>query len=481
MFDGPLTLAADVRRDLPPWNEVVGHIRASRKLRAVDLLAAAVRSGRPVMQPRCGVGGHREMLDLLRTLEAGAEPGMLSVTIDSHTRLKHFASARRALVESPDGLNGYPLVAHGWRRGRELDAAVTAPLEVRHGSPDGRELFAVALASGITSFEGGGIGYNLPYSRDVPLAESLAAWREVDAVCGALADDGVLVERELFGTLTGVLVPPSISLASTLVEALLAVEQGVRCVSVAYPQGGEVHQDVAALRAIGVLAERYLPGVQVFPVLHTFMGVFPDDRSRADALILHGALTGRLGGAAKVITKTRAEAHGIPSAADNVDGILTSALACSPLIDFVRLDEERVAEELAWVVDEVVDLVEPLLDGGDLAARACAAFESGALDIPFSASVHARSAVVPMRDPSGAIRYRRTGALPFSTATLARHTAQLAPRLTPRQTPVDELLADIYHFAGGDPTAFRLAADRPGPAFAASAVRGSPPQGESDQ
>ncbi|MBY8851906.1 methylaspartate mutase, partial [Saccharothrix sp. MB29] len=438
MFDGPLTLAADVRRDLPPWNEVVGHIRASRKLRAVDLLAAAVRSGRPVMQPRCGVGGHREMLDLLRTLEAGAEPGMLSVTIDSHTRLKHFA----------------------------------APLEVRHGSPDGRELFAVALASGITSFEGGGIGYNLPYSRDVPLAESLAAWREVDAVCGALADDGVLVERELFGTLTGVLVPPSISLASTLVEALLAVEQGVRCVSVAYPQGGEVHQDVAALRAIGVLAERYLPGVQVFPVLHTFMGVFPDDRSRADALILHGALTGRLGGAAKVITKTRAEAHGIPSAADNVDGILTSALACSPLIDFVRLDEERVAEELAWVVDEVVDLVEPLLDGGDLAARACAAFESGALDIPFSASVHARSAVVPMRDPSGAIRYRRTGALPFSTATLARHTAQLAPRLTPRQTPVDELLADIYHFAGGDPTAFRLAADRPGPAFAASAVRG---------
>jgi len=249
-----------------------------------------------------------------------------------------------------------------------------------------------------------------------------------------------------------------------VVEALLAAEQGVRCVSVAYPQGGEVHQDVAALRAIGVLAARYLPGMRVFPVLHTFMGVFPADRARADALIFHGALTARLGGAAKVISKSRAEAHGIPDAAANADGIRLSALARSELLDFVRLDTERVEAETDWIVGEVAELVDPLvdplldplLDSGDLAARVCAAFADGTLDIPFSASVHARSSVVPMRDPAGAIRYREAGALPFSAATLARNETLLAPRRAAGRGRVDDVLADIYHFASADRPADRL-------------------------
>ncbi|OPH14008.1 methylaspartate mutase, partial [Azospirillum brasilense] len=127
---------------------------------------------------------------------------------------------------------------------------------------------------------GGGISYNLPYSKDVPLRRSLAAWREVDAACGELAELGLVVDRELFGTLTAVLMPPSVSLAVSVLEAVAAAREGVRCISVAYPQGGHAEQDVAALRAIPLLAARHLPaGVEVHPVLHEFMGVYPRERA----------------------------------------------------------------------------------------------------------------------------------------------------------------------------------------------------------
>ncbi|MEV6395102.1 methylaspartate mutase [Streptomyces sp. NPDC051907] len=443
----PETVAA-----LPDRQETLRYLTGLPKRSALDVLRAAELSGTPVIQPRCGVGGHARMLALLGELEQGAAPGILSVTIDSHTRLCHFDEAAATLREHPHHLNGYPLVAHGWQRGRELNESVAAPLEVRHGSPDARVLFAVSVASGMTSFEGGGISYNLPYSKDVPLERSLRAWRQVDRACGELARSGVVVDRELFGTLTAVLVPPSISLAITLVEAMAAAAEGVRCLSIAYPQGGEVHQDVAALRSVRELAARYLPPeVEVFPVLHEFMGVFPEEADRAEELIFYGALTGRLGGATKIVSKTCREAHGIPDAAANVHGMKTSALALSGLLDFVTLDESRVEEEAYWIQREVSEIVDPLLGGGDLHRAVDAAFRAGRLDIPFSASVHARSQIVPKRDASGALRYFSPGLLPFSHACAERNRRLLGRDDGGTGTRlIEEITRDIDYFAARD-------------------------------
>jgi methylaspartate mutase epsilon subunit len=410
----------------------------------VRVLRDAAASGRPTVQPRCGVGGHEAMLDLLGAL-AGAGPGMLSLTIDSHTRLKQFDRAARTLCEHPADLHGYPLVAHGWQRGRELVAASPVPLEVRHGSPDARDLFAVALASGITSFEGGGIGYNLPYSKNVSLRDSLSAWSQVDTTCGMLAEAGVVIDRELFGTLTAVLVPPSISIAVTVLEGVLAARAGVRCLSPAYPQGGQAHQDVAGLRALNAMTRRYVgPDVEVFPVLHEFMGVFPKSAAFADALIAQGGLVARLGGAAKVINKTNQEAFGLPDADANTHGIRTAATGASDLFDFVAIDADRVAEEQHWIEREVGELVEPLLGYDDLAGEISAAFADGRLDIPFSASVHAHSSVVPRRDATGAIRYAETGNLPFSAATIGHNAARLAS--VTGGSLIESVTDDIYYF-----------------------------------
>lgn len=415
------------RPELPSLAESVAYVRELAKPTAAEVLRAARRAGRVAVQPRCGVGGHQEMLALLRDLEAGARPDVLTITIDSHTRLKRFDNARRALAANPADLNGYPLVTHGWPRGRELNEAVRAPIEIRHGSPDARALFGVSVAAGFTSFEGGGISYNLPYSKDVPLAESLACWREVDAVAGELAGHGLVLDRELFGTLTAVLVPPSISLAISVLEAVAAAREGVRCVSISYPQGGQLAQDVAALRSIPELARRYLPAeVEVHAVLHEFMGAFPPGRSGAEQLIFYGALTARLGGATKIITKTYQEAIGIPDTQANVDGMRLAAVANSALLDFIAVDEQRVAEELDWVLTEVAEIVEPVLNAPDLAAGIVAGFATGRLDIPFSASRHARSEIIPRRAADGSIRYQSAGALPLSAGSVRRNQRQLA-------------------------------------------------------
>ncbi|MER5432063.1 methylaspartate mutase [Streptomyces sp. NPDC002588] len=437
---------------LPPLEESADYITTLGKPTAVNVLDTCRAAGRVAVQPRCGVGGHPEMKRLLLTLEAEAGPDILTLTIDSHTRLKRFEQALNTLKHDPADLNGYPLVTHGWQRGRELNEAVAAPLEVRHGSPDARRLFEVSVASGVTSFEGGGISYNLPYSKTVPLTESLKAWQEVDRRCGELAELGVVIDRELFGTLTAVLVPPSISLAISIIEALLAARAGVRCVSIAYPQGGHLAQDVAALRSIPVLATRYLPaGVRVHPVLHEFMGVFPRLRGNAEDLIFYGALVARLGGASKLITKTYQEAYGIPETRANVEGLRLADRANSPLLGFVSVDEATVDEEQEWILAEVAEILEPLLDTPGLVAAVVRAFEGGFLDIPFSASRYAKSEVIPRRDAKGAIRYLSAGGLQLSPRSLRRNQELLrgADGSVPTISSLfSGLTGDINYFPG---------------------------------
>lgn len=436
---------------LPSEAEIIEYIKslASKKPTVFQLLESANRDGHLLLQPRCGVGGHQAMMDLLRAIEQGARPEILTLTIDSYTRLCKFKDAERVLSMQPSSLNGYPLVAHGATRGREINEMIAAPLEVRHGSPDARLLFEVGIASGITSFEGGGITYNLPYSKSVPIADSLRYWQYVDWRAGQLAREGIIVDRELFGTLTAVLIPPSMSIAITLLEGLLAIEQGVRCLSVSYCQSGSLYQDIAALRAIRRVFARYMhEGVHVFPVLHEFMGAFPERRPDADALILLGAIAAHKGRAAKIVTKTYEEAFGVPTAAANVQGIWTCRLASSPIIDVVEVSEEQIEEEVHSIEQEVDEIVAPLLDKPSLAEAIVAAFVDGSLDIAFSASRYARSAVLPMRDPTGAIRYFDPGGLPLSEVSRKRNRDKLAGITQQAEFSIfDKAHTDIFYFA----------------------------------
>jgi len=413
--------------ECPDLPEVLAYLRQLPKDTVYSRLLAGRHSGRLLVQPRCGVGDHAKMRGLITGLEELAAPDVATLTIDAHTRLKRFDVAARVMRQEPHQLNGYPLVAHGWRQGRELNEAVRAPVQVRHGSPDPRMLFEVAIASGFTAFEGGGIGYNIPYCKDVRLEDSLQWWREVDAHCGELARLGVIVDREFFGTLTAVLMPPVIQLTTALLEAMLAHQSGVRSLSVAVCQTGHTIQDIAMLSAIPLLAQRYLPQAvdDVFPVFHQFMGAFPMQRQDSDALILRGAMVAKAGGAVKTINKTHQEAFGVPTLDANVSGILLSKAANSWILDLIDVSGERVQQELEWLLEDVDALLSPVLQGADLMSSICAAFASGQLDVPFSASRYALAQVVPMRAPDGAIRIFDFGKLPLPQHLRRRHLNEL--------------------------------------------------------
>lgn len=435
---------------LPSFGEMTAYIAATDKPSVADVMAAAKRDGRVLLQPRGGVGSFDAMSRLLTDIEHGGAADILPITVDSHTRLGRFDTARKCLEQFPGRLNGFPVVSHGYQVLRQLSETCKTPLQIRHGSPDGRRLMAEAVAGGVTSFEGGPIGYNLPYCADVSLEDSFASWAEIDELAGILTEQGHTVEREFFGSLTAVAIPPSIALSCTFIEAVCAAQKGVRSISIAIPQGGNMVQDIAALEAIPILAKRYLPvDCAVYAVLHQFMGIFPDDRQRADALIFSGALAGYYGGAQKIVCKTHLEAKGIPDTAAILDSLILSRAAVSGRHASLPLDRAPIEEERNAILRETQELLDPIVWETNVARSAIRAFHSGQMDIPFPANDAAKGDIFPLRDTTGALRFGSIGKLPFSKQTIDRNNAFL--KSMPRQ-PHSTLVRDaVLYFSNKEP------------------------------
>ncbi|HBI26174.1 MAG TPA: methylaspartate mutase subunit E, partial [Peptococcaceae bacterium] len=238
------------------------------------------------LQPRAGVALLSQHIELLSRLESEGEADFLPTTIDSYTRQNRYNESARGIEESKAAgrslLNGLPAVNYGVAGCRKIINALDSPVQVRHGTPDVRLLAEITLAAGFTDFEGGGISYNIPYAKDVSLEQSLANWQYVDRLCGFYADEGIIINREMFGPLTGTLVPPCISHAIGIIEALLAAAQGVKSIAIGYGQGGNLYQDTAALRTLARLGRDYLDrygfgDVQLTTVFHQWMGGFPQE------------------------------------------------------------------------------------------------------------------------------------------------------------------------------------------------------------
>ena len=194
------------------------------------------------------------------TDQGGAD--LLPSTIDSYTRQNRYDECEVGIKESLKAgrslLNGFPAVNHGVKGCRMVYNAVSKPLQARHGTPDSRLLAEIIHAGGYTSNEGGAISYNVPYAKSVPIDRCLHDWQYCDRLVGFYEENGVHINREPFGPLTGTLCPPSTSNAVAIVEALLAAEQGVKNITVGYGQCGNLIQDVAAIRSLEEQVNEYL-------------------------------------------------------------------------------------------------------------------------------------------------------------------------------------------------------------------------------
>ncbi|MGL4998446.1 MAG: methylaspartate mutase subunit E [Cetobacterium sp.] len=390
-------------------------------------------------QPRAGVALVEQQIELLNFLDVEGGADLLPSTIDSYTRQNKYENCQKGIEESKkEGrslLNGFPGVNHGVKGCREVVEAVNLPLQLRHGTPDARLLSEIMLAAGYTSNEGGGISYNIPYAKSVTLEQTIRDWQYCDRLVGWYEEQGVSINREPFGPLTGTLVPPSISNAVQIIECLLAAEQGVKNITLGYGQCGNLIQDVAAVRSMMEQAEEYCEefgykDMKLTSVFHQWMGGFPEDESKAFGVISNGASAAALAGATKVIVKTPHEAIGVPTKEANAMGIKATKMVLNLLRSQRLPDSEEVKFEKKMIKTEVKQIIDKVLElgKGDLAVGTVKAFEQGVIDVPFAPSKYNAGKMLPARDNEGMIRYLNAGNLPLSEEIKAFHIAKLEER-----------------------------------------------------
>lgn len=422
-------------------------------------LRRAKEEGITLVQPRAGVALIDEHIELLKFLREKGKADLLPTTIDSYTRQNNYKEAENGIKESEKAgrslLNGFPAVNYGVKRCRKVVESLDCPLQVRHGTPDARLLAEITLAGGFTDYEGGGISYNVPYAKKVSIEQTVYDWQYVDRLVGIYEENGISINREPFGPLTGTLVPPCISHSVAIIEGLLAAEQGVRNITLGYGQCGNLIQDVAAVETLKELAKEYLADYDVMltTVFHQWMGGFPQDEAQAFGVISWGAATAALSKATKVIVKTPHEALGIPTKEANAQGLRATKQVISMLRDQclapskeLKREKEIIKTETKLILNRVYELGE-----GDWARGAILAFESGVLDVPFAPSQFNVGKILPARDNYGAVRFLNFGSLPFSQEIKEFHREKLAERaqVENRDVSFKMVVDDIYAIGQG--------------------------------
>ncbi|MCL2592661.1 MAG: methylaspartate mutase subunit E [Defluviitaleaceae bacterium] len=428
----------------------------SKKLQEAD------KKGITLIQPRAGVALADEHLELLKYLEDNGNADLLPSTIDSYTRHNKYTEAQVGIDESiakgRSLLNGFPAVNHGVAVCRKITSTVKSPVQVRHGTPDARLLLEITIAGGFTSYEGGAISYNIPYSKSIPLEQTLYDWQYIDRLIGLYEEKGIRINREPFGPLTGTLVPPCISHAVAIIEALLAAEQGTKCITAGYGQCGNLVQDVAAIKSLKRLTKQYLENagygdVLVTTVLHQWMGGFPANESSAYGVISLGATAAALSKATKVIVKTPHEAMGIPTKEANAGGLLATKQVVNMLKDQSILNTKEVELEALQIEKETNAILSKALElgEGDILIGAIKAIELGIIDIPYAPSKYNADKLFPARDNDGAVRILETGNLPFDAETKEFHAEKLKDRakIENREVSINMAIDDIYAVSNG--------------------------------
>lgn len=375
------------------------------------------RAGHLVVQPRMGVADPADMGARLAAVAKLPFPAVGTITVDSYTRVGDVRGARRALrLEEP--LNGFPLGAHLPEVVRDVvsSAAQAIPVQVRHGSADPTVVLRSVRASGLLASEGGPLSYCVPYSR-MPLAEATARW--ADAVTEfAREDNRGRPHLESFGgCMLGQLCPPAMLVAISVLEGMFFEQKGMRSLSMSYAEQGHQGQDIAALQALHKLADDLLSDDTDWHVVHyMYMGVFPGTRQGAHSLIARSALTAAAGGAARIIVKTSAEAHRLPTLAENLRALdLASAAArLGSLAGLAVDDASEIYEDARNIIAATLELSD------DIGGAIVRATRAGIIDIPFGLHPDLSQSVRSQVTDEGRVVWAATGRVPVRRAVAGR-------------------------------------------------------------
>ncbi|WP_159944706.1 MULTISPECIES: methylaspartate mutase [unclassified Nocardiopsis] len=373
-------------------------------------VAASRDRGELVVQPRMGFGDPGRMRAGLAATRAADATAVGTITLDSYTRVGDHRAARGAVAHGTD-LNGYPIVARSADQTRAVLDRLEGedfPVQVRHGSAVPQDIFRALLDVGLTASEGGPVSYCLPYGR-TPLSESVANWREGTEILSGADGTGRSPHLETFGgCMLGQLCPPAMLVAISLLEGLFFAQHGVLGVSLSYAQQTSPEQDREAVRALRRLASEFLRGAEWHVVLYAYMGLYPRTAEGARSLLRQAARTAVEAGAERLIVKTEAEAHRIPTIEENVRALEDAARAAEGTRPVAGADPD------SETYTEARALVEAVLEhSDDVGTALLRAFSRGHLDVPFCLHPDNAGRTRSFIDDAGYLRWADTGALPL--------------------------------------------------------------------
>ena len=371
-----------------------------------EVVAGHHARGELLVQPRMGFVDPRQMRQGLLATRSARAATVGTITLDSYTRVGDHAAVRKALAAGIS-LNGYPIV--------DLDVVTTSalldgvarpgfPVQVRHGSADPRRIVRTLLACGLHATEGGPVSYCLPYSR-TPLAIAVDHWRQC---CELLAASGDQAHLETFGgCMMGQLCPPALLVALSVLEGMFFWQNGVRCISFSYAQQTNAGQDEEAVAALQDLVGHYVPHARTHVVIYTYMGVYPRTRDGALRLLGESARLAVRSGASRLIVKTTAEAHRIPTIAENVSALEYAAQAASNVSRRMWISDTGIHAQARALIDNVLSLDD------DIGRALVVAFAHGHLDLPFCLHPDNAGRTRGHLDTDGRLEWQRIGALPI--------------------------------------------------------------------
>lgn len=444
--------------------EATAHLRSlPREKNCAVALTEAKREGRMLLQPRAAVDTIEAQITLLRWLQDEGGADILPTQVDSYSRTLNFDAAEAGLAESQKTgrakLNGFPFVAHGVDGTRRVTSELRKPLCMRQVTPDIRLVSEVALAGGYTGITSHAIDGTVSFSKDFPFDKAIGCYQYVDRLAAHYQENDVPIYREYRGLVDAVHLPPSLIIATSILEALMGAAQGVKVMGVCSFVCGHMMQEVAGLRVLQRLADEYLhrlghTDVTAFAVANHWLGQFPEDEPTAYALTSSATIAAVLGGASELIVKSVEEGKGIPSKEGNaatlraVRAIARTFEVQGPILDVDQLQEEEhiIELEARALLDKSLELGD-----GDPALGTVRAFEAGALDCLLAPYRGLRGNIMIVRDGAGAMRYQEHGDLPLPQEAIDYNRSRLEARhrRDPGKADYELLIDDINVIAAG--------------------------------
>jgi len=423
------------------------------------------REGRTVVFPRAGTPILEDQISLCRKLvEAGIE--LIPVTSDSYTRMLELKRAQDALAESMSTrkalLNGYPIINYGVQNTRKLIESVEHgafnPRLSRLSYPLASE---IAFASGMTGIAASPFITFGAIEKNCTLEDSIFTIQYVHRLIGYYADRGVIIATDNHGWIPTGVFPVSVNIATTIADALMCAEQGVKSIIPMVHMMGNIAQDLASISVSPRLIREYLDRFGytdvVLPgtfVSQTPLYPMPRGMGGAFAFVNYAALVAALGKVESIFVRTIDESAGIPTEESHA----VSYASANWLLSIIRgqhleIEVEGVQEEEKIVEMEIRAIVDKILEigDGDVIIGSIKAVDTGVLDSSFSPNTHVKDQVLGVKDRYGAVRYVEFGNLPIPKEAKEFHRQKVADRAKAEGRKMDHLVTveDLWAFGKG--------------------------------